>query len=223
MRNGPFALSLVAGALLASACNGSSASVTPEGWRGWYGPLPAHGVALCKQLAGKMSVPVLCPATILVPRGSVHPRLTFYGGPVDRHGRFYELNVLYGSPSSGVTKPQTHTPRLFFHFGLAGGRFTNGQVAFNYRLGDSGKRSARRIGRAVLAGIRGTLWMGRPWPAGGIWGGHLMFIWHHGRYRYLATLHTWLSLTQPREVLARMIGSLTLAEHLKSSHPHSRN
>jgi hypothetical protein len=162
-----------------------------------------------------MKVPVLCPGTILVPRGTVSPGLAFYAGPIDRRGRFYELNATHGSPSSGVAKPQTHTPRLFFHFGLAGGQFTNGQVAFNYRLGDTGERSARRIGPAVLAGIRGTLWMGRRWPAGGIWGGHLMFIWHRGRDRYVATLHTWRPLTQPRHVLARIIRSLTLARHLR--------
>ena len=156
----------------------------------------------------------LCPSKILKPPATVTPGLAFQAGPVDPAGRFYELNVTYGVPSSGIGTPQTHTPRLFFHFGLAGGRFTHGQVAFDYRLGDSGKRSARRIGPAVLSGIRGTLWMGRRWPAGGIWGGHLIFVWHRGRYRYLATLHTWLPLTQPREALARLVGSLKLAQHL---------
>jgi hypothetical protein len=161
-----------------------------------------------------MRVPVLCPAQILVPPARVRPALAFHAGPVDPRGRFYELNITYGAPSSGMGNPQTRTPRRFFHFGLAGGRFTNDQVAFDYRLGDSEERSARRIGAAVLSGIRGNLWMGRRWPAGGIWGGHLIFVWHRGRYRYLATLHTWLPLTQPRQVLARLIGSLTLAEHL---------
>ena len=67
------------------------------------------------------------------------------------------------------------TPRRFFHFGLAGGQFTNRQAASTTASETPRKRSAHRIGPAVLSGIRGTLWMGRRWPAGGIWGGHLIF------------------------------------------------
>jgi hypothetical protein len=155
----------------------------------------ARLVAVCGRLARRTTSPCSVPAPSL-----------------RRH--YYELDVEYGSPSSGVGKPQTHTPRRFFHFGLAGGRFTDGEVAFDYPLGNSGERSARRIGPATLGGIHGTLWMGRLWPAGGIWGGHLMFIWHRGPYRYLATLHTWRPLSQPRRVLGRIVASLTVAQRL---------
>lgn len=169
---------------------------------------------MCDRLASQTNVPVLCPGTILVPPATLIPRIAVDGAALAPRlrRRYYELDMSYGSPSSGVRKPQTHTPRRFFHFGLAGGRFTNGEVAFDYLLGNSGERSARRIGRAVLGGIHGTLWMGRLWPAGGIWGGHLMFIWHRGPYRYLATLHTWRPLSQPRRVLGRIVASLTIAE-----------
>jgi hypothetical protein len=176
-------------------------------------PPPARLVALCDRIARQTTAPVLCPRTILVPPATVILGIECDGAALPRGGRhYYELEMTYGSPSSGVRKPQTHTPRRFFHFGLAGGRFTNGEVAFDYRLGNSGERSARRIGPAALGGVHGNLWMGRLWPAGGIWGGHLMFIWHRGPYRYLATLHTWRPLSQPRRVLARIVASLRITE-----------
>jgi hypothetical protein len=225
----------VVGAVLAgvvAGCNGHRSSALSSGspriapstgqatlprlsdWRDWYAPLPAKGVALCARYARMTTVPVLCPATILVPRAHVSPPLTFLPGPTGP--TFYEFNAIYGSPSSGVTKPQTHTPKQFFHFGFAGGKFRNGQVAFDYPLGNTDTTSARRLGPANLAGIHGTLWIGRPWPLGGIWGGHLMFIWHHGPYRYLATLHTWLPRNQPRRVLARILQSLKPAQNLRA-------
>ena len=192
---------LFGGACTSSGPSSRPAATRPEpppatrstaGWRGWFMPPPTKLVALCERLARQTAVPVLCPRTILVPPATVISRIAYDGAALAPLAgrRYYELEMTYGSPSSGVRRPQTHTPRRFFHFGLAGGRFTNGEVAFDYPLGNSGERSARRIGSTVLGGIHGTLWIGRLWPAGGIWGGHLIFIWHRGPYRYLATLHT---------------------------------
>jgi hypothetical protein len=154
------------------------------------------GVVAAVAWSGRRSVPV-APAAITVrrpvPCEDVRPTdigEAWARDPAARDGlgstgrrvpHVYEVEFTYGGPSNEVgpaSNPhpaQTHTPALFFHFVVGGGVFALNQVAIAQRYPGVGM-TARRLETITLAGRRGTLWLGRPWPVGGIFGGHLTFV-----------------------------------------------
>jgi hypothetical protein len=196
-----------------------------HGWEAWLRPLPGRGVAVCQSLQPRSRFVVLCPARTFVPPTSVRPRLAIrpldmgLGSTGRRVPHVYEVEFNYGGPSNEVgpaSNPhpaQTHTPALFFHFVVGGGVFAVNQVAIaQYRPGVG--LTARRLGTITLAGRRGTLWLGRPWPVGGIFGGHLTFVWRSNGARYFASLHTWVPRQQTLRTLSTLVSSLEPANAL---------
>ncbi len=182
--------------------------------------LPAKGVDACRALATDAPDDVLCPARIFVPPVAEHPpwnvrahRNAWGGGGSRRGPHLYELEFTYGGPSDEVGPPshphpaQTHTPRRFLHLVLGGGRFRLAQVAIAQRY-PGGVMTARMLGWTRLGGRAGELWLGRPWPVGGVFGGHLTFVWRQRGVHYFASLHAWVPRRQTRAALGRIVASL---------------
>ena len=96
---------------------------------------------------------------------------------------------------------------------VGGGAFAVNQVAIAQRYPGAGL-TARRLGTITLAGRRGTLWLERPWPVGGIFGGHLTFVWRSNGARYFASLHTWVPRQQTLKTLSRLVSALEPANAL---------
>ncbi len=76
--------------------------------------------------------------------------------------------------------------------------------------GSGGRPLERLVGTRTIAGYHGRLYFGLPYSqGGGQYGSHYTFVWHEGRLRYAASLHSWTPHTATLSVLAAIMEHLT--------------
>ena len=218
------AASLVGVVAAASACSsGSTAKSKPSPTRPQT--LVVAGVALrhltatekaaCRRLASTKTVPALCPTLLPRPTTPATNPIGVYTFPdchTLRHPPscpLYNFAVLYGAPDEATGHGRRNTPASFLHFEMLGGQYVGDAVSLR-GLADT-RPLQRFLGNRTMAGHHGHLYFGLPYTrGGGEYGSHYTFIWTHGRWRYAASLHSWIPHARTLRVLAAIITHLAI-------------
>ena len=100
-------------------------------------------------------------------------------------------------------------PPRFFHLELLGGYWEGDRPAWSMRAWLGSGSTKRRIGRVRLGGNDGVLYDHPSYSeGGGVFGGHLTFIWRKREITYVASLHTWKPRHEARRALATIVMAL---------------
>ena len=144
------------------------------------------------------------------------------------HVCFSVFNIVYGGEHP--TRPDLNRPvDAFFHVALAAGWFggvspfpfspasvITRRVAFpkNGTMTDPSRRHPSDMVRPVLYGprdwngIHGYLFLAPPESLGGLYGNHLVYLWHANGADYIFSLHAWEPLAQAAMTLHSLINTI---------------
>jgi hypothetical protein len=172
---------------------------------------PIHPVALRICRESPLLRPA-CPRTVLA---ALYLRSGIFVAYGKKIGTPYDVFNLEGVGDATGLEREPRTRHLVIYASRASLTTATGPFADwkplrhgNIRVGATQRGRAVLLGSVRWGGRSGKLVLDRPYPAGGMTGNHLVFLWRSGDVRYAVTLHEWEPLPEAVATLRAIVRSI---------------